>query len=1003
MMMMMSPSSSPSSLSTAPALCLTALLILVALPTGVNAILPTGSIDVSSPTTGQSYTLLASQASFGSYPAMARAGRGGGSSSSSSNPLMELILPPQDDPLLCAETEGKANYTTTPSSWSSSFGNRRFLGTSGAATADGRKRRKQHGRSLLFGGRKSTTSLTGSNPNTVMLVPRGSCTFERKALSAQRLGATAILVYGTLDSRYALNKTTTTTADDDHNHNHDQNDDDDGRTYTIDDVLWPQKYYDYDCSRGRAEVPTSLLSFDPLPYNGRYNDDKLTGSAVDGNLCAVHSTTTPSGGSSFADLCPSQRCLLTGEKTTSSGGGSGSGGGGGTRMEACCAWDLHVWLYSDPSIPEWYEPVTIPAFYVTMEEGAALLRTLKESESSGGSTGGGGGSSTVGITMSARWAPTYNPSALLIWALGVTVCFVAAYLSASEYRSLRFEAKRRLFEMTVGGGFDAVGGGGSIAAAQVPPGNADPAEVPLRDESSPVELIIPSASHDGIGGKGSGSGGGSGRDGTPRSRSRSRSPPSDRQVEGEGHYAPSHRVASSAVDAVSIDADSTAAAAATNVATAQQYQHQESQQRSSFNSQDESLELSASHALGFVVMASCSLTVLFVFKIYNIVKIMYAFGCSGAMTQVLFFPLWDRIGNKLGARRKLHRTAFHAGQEFGPVTYLDLLAGISGYGLGLAWLITAFYFVHPEEKVFFWLVQDIMGSCMCILFLSIIKLNSIRVASILLIIAFFYDIFFVFVTPLLTKGGKSIMITVATSGGPPKADPSWCEKYPRDNDCKGGDPLPMLLTVPRLFDYQGGSSLLGLGDIVLPGLLLSFAARFDEAKKLVRLVQTGNTAEIYPRSYNCLTVCCRSLCSGGYLIPVTVAYAVGLCMANVAVYLMQMGQPALLYLVPCCLGTITFLGWRNHELGELWEGPKAIKTADAMMYGEYAVEEDADYVGSGDAEDGGLAPTIAQLPPEEDIYEKPAEVISNGSNNTTATGGDVPLLNQRKRSGGTMT
>ena len=35
-----------------------------------------------------------------------------------------------------------------------------------------------------------------------------------------------------------------------------------------------------------------------------------------------------------------------------------------------------------------------------------------------------------------------------------------------------------------------------------------------------------------------------------------------------------------------------------------------------------------------------------------------------------------------------------------------------------------------------------------------------------------YDIFFVFVTPLLTKHGESIMVNVATTGGPPMADPS---------------------------------------------------------------------------------------------------------------------------------------------------------------------------------------------------------------------------------------
>merc|ERR1712232_882262 len=129
----------------------------------------------------------------------------------------------------------------------------------------------------------------------------------------------------------------------------------------------------------------------------------------------------------------------------------------------------------------------------------------------------------------------------------------------------------------------------------------------------------------------------------------------------------------------------------------------------------------------------------------------------------------------------------------------------------------------------------------------------------------------------------------------------------------------MLLTVPRIDDYQGGSSLLGLGDIVLPGLLLSFAARLDAAKQLL-----GASAGRYD------SVCCSHNC---YFGPSVVAYAIGLLMANAAVYLMNMGQPALLYLVPMTVGTITFLGWRRRELLMLWEGPKIIRTADVLLYG----------------------------------------------------------------------
>jgi Signal peptide peptidase len=78
--------------------------------------------------------------------------------------------------------------------------------------------------------------------------------------------------------------------------------------------------------------------------------------------------------------------------------------------------------------------------------------------------------------------------------------------------------------------------------------------------------------------------------------------------------------------------------------------------------------------------------------------------------------------------------------------------------------------------------------------------------------------------------------------------------------------------------------------------------------------------------YNC------TLCSGGYYWPAVVAYAAGLCMANMAVYLMEMGQPALLYLVPCCLGTVLGMGYRRNEIKELWDGPKIIRAADAIVY-----------------------------------------------------------------------
>ena len=505
-------------------------------------------------------------------------------------------------------------------------------------------------------------------------------------------------------------------------------------------------------------------------------------------------------------------------------------------MEACCAWDLSIWLYGNPVPDDSAQIIDIPAVYLTMQQGNDLIRDLHAY-------------STVQIVVSERWRSDYNTSSYLIWALGVAVAALAAYLSAGDYHQLiRKRLKRQ------------------------------------RSQASP---------------------GAAGTRSTPQARPQLQS--------------------------------------------------------------DDSMELTAAHAFGFIVMASSSLLILFYFKIYGVVKVMYAMGCSKSVSQVLFDPLVASAQQRLKVRNNVvWRTDT---EDFGDITVRDIVAHAIGYALGLTWLYISFMVRHPDTMTFYWVMQDIFGACMCIMFLQTIRLNSVRVATILLLVAFFYDIFFVFVTPLLFKG-KSVMITVATSGGPPKADPMWCEKYEDDPNCLGGDPLPMLFTIPRINDYQGGSSLLGLGDIVLPGLLISFGARFDAAKSLLGILGGGNGSINSYASCPERKLCWNcGLCSGGYFLPLVVSYAVGLAMANAAVYLMQMGQPALLYLVPCTLGTLSFMGWRRQELKDLWDGPKAIRAADNIIYGE---DEGAPSSGHEplptSEEDGGLETPI--VPSAEDDQER---------------------------------
>ena len=103
-----------------------------------------------------------------------------------------------------------------------------------------------------------------------------------------------------------------------------------------------------------------------------------------------------------------------------------------------------------------------------------------------------------------------------------------------------------------------------------------------------------------------------------------------------------------------------------------------------------------------------------------------------------------------------------------------------------------------------------------------------------------------------------------------------------------------------------------------------------------------------------------------YFGPLVISYTIGLAMANIAAYVTNMGQPALLYLVPCCLGTMSFLGWKRNEFHELWNTPKIILSCDRLLSdgsddngdvnhgGDLALEEEGSHVSAIDQDDQSL-------------------------------------------------
>ncbi|RLN05091.1 hypothetical protein C2845_PM13G17030 [Panicum miliaceum] len=259
------------------------------------------------------------------------------------------------------------------------------------------------------------------------------------------------------------------------------------------------------------------------------------------------------------------------------------------------------------------------------------------------------------------------------------------------------------------------------------------------------------------------------------------------------------------------------------------------------NPEAEVVELQTQTALVFIVTSSLVLLFLFFFKSTWSAWLLVFLFCVGAIQGIEYVA--SSLAIRACSRCGEPKVKFPG---IGNVKVLTLVT------LSLAFIFAGTWVAHQNSPSG-WVGQNIM------------------VASTLLISAFLYDIFWVFISPLIFK--KSVMITVA-----------------RGSD--DGPSLPMVLKMPKEFDSWNGYDMIGFGDILFPGLLVAFSFRFDRS----------NGKDL----------------TDGYFLCLMVSYAFGLSSTYVGLYLMNSGQPALLYLVPSTLGVIALLGAKRGELGHLW-------------------------------------------------------------------------------------
>lgn len=198
----------------------------------------------------------------------------------------------------------------------------------------------------------------------------------------------------------------------------------------------------------------------------------------------------------------------------------------------------------------------------------------------------------------------------------------------------------------------------------------------------------------------------------------------------------------------------------------------------------------------------------------------------------------------------------------------DVLAYSSAVSLSV--LLTALDYTNN------WLLSNVAGSALAIYGVAMLRLPSFKILIFLLSLFFFYDIFFVF--------GTDVMVEVATNVD-----------------------IPMKLQVPNSASRETGKiglSMLGLGDIVLPGCAIALCLRFD----------LYNFHETHPRTeFHHLQRYRKP-----YFTTALIAYSIGLVITFAVVYKFQTGQPALLYLSPAIILAVLMTAAREGQLSEIW-------------------------------------------------------------------------------------
>lgn len=202
--------------------------------------------------------------------------------------------------------------------------------------------------------------------------------------------------------------------------------------------------------------------------------------------------------------------------------------------------------------------------------------------------------------------------------------------------------------------------------------------------------------------------------------------------------------------------------------------------------------------------------------------------------------------------------------------------------LALAIVIGAYYWFTKH-----WILSNVFGVAFSIQGIALLNLGSYRTGCILLSGLFFYDIWWVFFTDVMVSVAKNFEV-------------------------------PIKLLFPRnIFAETLEFSMLGLGDIVIPGIFVALVLRFDAHNAL----EAAAAGKPRTRAAEAKKASGASL-QGGFATPyfnwTFAGYTAGLVTTIVVMHVFKAAQPALLYLVPSCIGSSFLCAVVRGEVAQLW-------------------------------------------------------------------------------------